>query len=115
MKRWPGRGQTRSSLDKPYPHIRKRLLYIGSTAKCVWVCGLLPCDSNGYGDTPTEAYEAWINRYYTLTRTPRAGRWNKRDVLDWYRYGCPPINSFIGGAKIVGYDRGTDSLILRGY
>lgn len=69
------------------------------------------------GDTPQQAYHNWRERMKTLTNIPRAGTWNKKDVMNWFLQGCYPIRSYVGvnpQKRIVGYNPSTDELILQG-
>ena len=69
---------------------------------------------SGWGPTVRAAYEAWQLMDSKRFSIPRAGVWNKKDCLDWYRAGCPPISGCIGGRQICSYIPATDTLILRG-
>jgi hypothetical protein len=73
----------------------------------------------GYGNTPYLAYLDWKIREQRRTRMPRAGIWNKKSCVRWFREGCWVMRSYIGRIKgpamqIFGYDPSTDELILRG-
>jgi len=74
----------------------------------------------GHGYTPYLAYVDWKIREQKRTRVPRAGVWNKKSCMQWFREGCWVMRSYlgqVGGApskQFFGYDPSTDELILRG-
>ena len=69
---------------------------------------------SGWGKTVREAYENWRAHDSMRFTIARAGIWNRKGCLDWYRSGCPPINSWLGGRQFVAYIPSTDTLVLRG-
>lgn len=69
---------------------------------------------SGWGATVTEAYADWKRRDSVRSLFPRAGVREKKSCMAWYRAGCPPIGSYIGGKQIVSYLPQQDVLVLRG-
>lgn len=70
--------------------------------------------NTGFGPTPEAAYQHWLERDSKRSTVARAGIWNKKGCLDWFRRGCPAISSYLGGRQIVSYLPHLDQLVLRG-
>ncbi len=91
------------------PHIKKN-------SQGLWWCRDKATYGSGWGTTVKAAYDDWCRKVRDAKRftIQRAGIWNKKSCLDWFRSGCPPISSYIGSRQIVSYVPATDTLILRG-
>jgi hypothetical protein len=99
---WPTRKP-----GNPKPRIRLN-------SQGLWWCSDAATYGSGWGKTVKEAYAAWRAHDSKRFTMPRAGCWNKKGCMEWYRAGCPAINSSVGSRQIIAYDPVTDQLLLRG-